>query len=718
MDALENFYNDISIDGKLYKLPWKALAAGIPEPVEMHVRRGADSLDYSKLKVRILGGSTLTPTTGANTPLQTFNLTGTTPGDEYAVVAQYEKDKENAYAGGLWAATYQNKTFTLYVVPLPGVDFTQSVHGNLQNYLNRIYSQAVVSWNVQVIKGFTGIDLGENGLDHAENELLSAYNPEMNSVISAFKAWQGSINSQAAYLFLVPRADGGLQGYMPFNRQFGFVVAPTGSDGNVDAAALARTVAHELGHGIFSLRHTFSEKNFVTLPQGKTDNLMDYPSTGSGLATATDATKLDKYQWDLIHDPQRVWFSWLEEEGEGEIGIYGVTWLGNVLFGLYPDEQEREIETRLELFNHIYQEYENYYNNSKIKDIYLSVDKYKNWSVRKASFQGIAKKVFKGLKTNDNTFNLWNEGIYFEDYKLEGKSYKIAIYSARKNIVLGETIRIKSFSQLRYNKSIKAGYTKNYGLISFYDTEGKMNMVIQIIGESSKKDVTQWLNYLGLILPSREQEKEDKDIIDKILEVILHDINKLNEIWGEKKEDQEESAIEIALTEMEEFLGNSYAYGGGDSRTSLDEKGTDEMDCSEFVARFLQKACGLEEVPSPFYTSLMLSSMQDGSFDSFLQHVKNSEKEDFKDIRPGDVFLWSRSSSDGHTGVVVSYDKETDKVTVIEAIGISGAAEESLSKDIEGYCQGCIRKSIYTRTGKALYKHAGWKGYFRAVTTK
>lgn len=168
---------------------------------------------------------------------------------------------------------------------------------------------------------------------------------------------------------------------------------------------------------------------------------------------------------------------------------------------------------------------------------------------------------------------------------------------------------------------------------------------------------------------------------------------------------------------MEEFLGNSYAYGGGDSRTSLDEKGTDEMDCSEFAARFLQKACGLEEVPSPFYTSLMLSSMQDGSFDSFLQHVENSEKEDFKDIRPGDVFLWSRSSSDGHTGVVVSYDKETDKVTVIEAIGASGAAEESLSKDIEGYCQGCIRKSIYTRTGKALYKHAGWKGYFRAVTT-
>ena len=85
-------------------------------------------------------------------------------------------------------------------------------------------------------------------------------------------------------------------------------------------------------------------------------------------------------------------------------------------------------------------------------------------------------------------------------------------------------------------------------------------------------------------------------------------------------------------------------------------------------------------------------------------------------IRPGDVFLWNRSYNDGHTGVVVSYDKETDKVTVIEAIEISGAAEETLSKIFENYCKGCIRNSIYSRNGKALYKHDGWKGYFRVIT--
>jgi len=241
----------------------------------------------------------------------------------------------------------------------------------------------------------------------------------------------------------------------------------------------------------------------------------------------------------------------MEKEEEGEFGIYGVTWLGNILFGLYPDEQEKEIESRIELFNYIYQEYEKYYSISKTKDVNLSIDKYKSWSARKASFKGIAKKVFQGLKTNDNTFILWNEGIYFEDYTLEGKTYKVAVYSAKENIELNKNIRIKSFSELRYNKSIKAGYTKNYGLIAFYDTDGKMHMVIQIIGENPEKDVKQWLNYLGLLLPSKEQEEGDKEIVNKILDAILHNLDELNKIWGEKqiKKEEEKPPIEQVISD-------------------------------------------------------------------------------------------------------------------------------------------------------------------------
>jgi hypothetical protein len=50
-------------------------------------------------------------------------------------------------------------------------------------------------------------------------------------------------------------------------------------------------VAHELGHGMFSLKHPFD--NDYKMPALSTDNLMDY----------NDGTHIAKWQWDLIHDP-------------------------------------------------------------------------------------------------------------------------------------------------------------------------------------------------------------------------------------------------------------------------------------------------------------------------------------------------------------------------------------------------------------------------------
>ena len=64
--------------------------------------------------------------------------------------------------------------------------------------------------------------------------------------------------------------------------------------------ALSRTIVHEVAHGLFTLRHTFREENTYILSQGTTDNLMDY--------SGQEATALYKYQWDLIHNPQRVYY--------------------------------------------------------------------------------------------------------------------------------------------------------------------------------------------------------------------------------------------------------------------------------------------------------------------------------------------------------------------------------------------------------------------------
>jgi len=63
----------------------------------------------------------------------------------------------------------------------------------------------------------------------------------------------------------------------------------------------ARTLAHELGHGAFNLEHTFP-----VLPQGTTDNLMDY----------NGGPRLIKPQWDLIHNPELT-TGLLDDETDG-----------------------------------------------------------------------------------------------------------------------------------------------------------------------------------------------------------------------------------------------------------------------------------------------------------------------------------------------------------------------------------------------------------------
>ncbi|MCD4834576.1 MAG: fibronectin type III domain-containing protein [Bacteroidales bacterium] len=173
--------------------------------------------------------------------------------------------------------------------------------------------------------------------------------------------------------------------------------------------------------------------------------------------------------------------------------------------------------------------------------------------------------------------------------------------------------------------------------------------------------------------------------------------------------------ISDVLDEMEEYLEHNYEQESDTLRTGSSEEALENMDCSEFVSRYLEKVCGLDEVPV-IVTSTLLD-YSEGIQNEYLEYIEGSGDLDYKDIEAGDVFLW-RTSSGGHTGVVVSYDKSTDKVLIIESIGTSGARSPEEGNCInDGYCdcKGCVRKSLYSRTGKALIDHPGWVGYFRPI---
>jgi len=162
------------------------------------------------------------------------------------------------------------------------------------------------------------------------------YTEEMKQVI---REWKKSVlyDPQAYYMFVLRGSlDATEGGYMPMGRRFGFLFRNNRSE-----EELLHTLAHELGHGLFTLRHTFSPSNRYYQSQTSTDNLMSYgPPT---------ATRLYKYQWDQIQSPALALFSWMEREEEGELkklkGTYTI-WVGDSVISdkkilISPDKKNK-----------------------------------------------------------------------------------------------------------------------------------------------------------------------------------------------------------------------------------------------------------------------------------------------------------------------------------------------------------------------------------------
>ena len=126
-----------------------------------------------------------------------------------------------------------------------------------------------------------------------ENEFgdLSTYSPEQNAVIAKF-ATNRKPKDNTYYIFLVNDGTGDY-GYMRLGGQYGFVYSTN-----------ARTIAHELGHGIFKLEHPFKGKN---ADKGKTTALMDY----------NEGQDFFYRDWKQINDPKVKLYAF-QKQSEGE----------------------------------------------------------------------------------------------------------------------------------------------------------------------------------------------------------------------------------------------------------------------------------------------------------------------------------------------------------------------------------------------------------------
>ncbi len=226
-------------------------------------------------------------------------------------------NEQQTVVGQLNLISYDELRQKVIIVPVADEAGNQALAPNaalLERTLNDIYGQAVAHWEVVVDQPLTVAADRLNGLDEGQSGLLASFPQKMRQFNRAFKRSR-DIDNDAYYLFLIPPASDGSSeaskagpsrlGFMPFKKQFGYIFTEQAND-------LSHTIAHELGHGAFRLRHPFDERG---LAQGSTDNLMDY----------SQGTQLYKYQWDNVHNPEAM-VSWLQDDDESAYSVpcYGI----------------------------------------------------------------------------------------------------------------------------------------------------------------------------------------------------------------------------------------------------------------------------------------------------------------------------------------------------------------------------------------------------------
>ncbi len=295
-------YDELEINGQDYVVAWKSVELGRND----YVNVVTDKENFpSEVGFQTPTGKTSSIASASANEKQVV-VTGTAPGleetlDAYVVVEEGEETEE-LVLGRLNVKTYEQLSERLVIVPVNNV--TAPNPEEIATALNKIYKQAVVEWRLSIADRFEIDPSMIDGMMDEASGIFSSFPYPMREFNQAYRDRATQYDDNAYYIFLVEGAHANKAGFMPFKRQFGYIFTD-----ELGGTTIAKAIAHELGHGAFRLRHTFSPEDFKA-QEGSTDNLMDY----------TNGTRLKKTQWDLIHEPGEMngWFEGDEESAMGE----------------------------------------------------------------------------------------------------------------------------------------------------------------------------------------------------------------------------------------------------------------------------------------------------------------------------------------------------------------------------------------------------------------
>ena len=319
---VDRFYKPFS---KGYIAPWKLVPVG-ENDIVMAKYDGLKNIDLKKVRFVSEPNSTALPAR-LNETEQTWTITlrSVSAGASYDIFAVYE----GVVIGKLCVVSYSKQKHKLTLVPINDAKLDKTY---IERELNAVYAPIGIHFNVEVDERMRGNYswevLGE------QDKLLSlvgksfwGYDKELKEsteMLNLQKTYQQAAGTlDGVYLFVLNGATGlegqkgDLLGEMPRKSRFGYIFA--GNSPNTEE--IIHTIAHELGHGIFTLQHTF-DAEYGKGTRGKTNNLLDYPSNPLDYK---EKTELAAFQWNIMASP--AIFTALDKKKEGKLGKQGRIWL-------------------------------------------------------------------------------------------------------------------------------------------------------------------------------------------------------------------------------------------------------------------------------------------------------------------------------------------------------------------------------------------------------
>lgn len=305
-------------------------------------------------------------------------------------------------------------------------------------------------------------------------------------------------SEDSVYLFVLPKANiDGVTGFMPRGKHVGYLFC------DKNEAIDARTVAHELGHGLFTLEHAFDYITDKTV--GKTDNLMDY----------SDGENLKVWQWTHMdnHGPVVPFFD------DAEDGLFSDSDCKNVWLTHCAPSLSSVVENHLGLFEELNSSTGKRYwhqNNSE-----MNVENFPDWKCTVRDNVDYIKKIHESESGDIVLTDLKKGCVYMcktTTSEFTGTYWftTVFVYAFKDNPTLSD-YKIHKTSDYASNKRVKVCYENcsvGDAFVCFFDENGALEAVLQLcFGKGGKENAEFWRDYLLKANDFEEDKPTDRYIV-------------------------------------------------------------------------------------------------------------------------------------------------------------------------------------------------------------